>query len=167
MFDLNGDGEVEYSEFEKVQNAILSQTSIGKKMGTSVRYKGISSAVSRYFFGPDLKTKLTTATFVKFQQALQYELLTLEFDRKKVMDLDDDRISEIDFADLLVAYANLSEKKRQRMIRRVTKKFSDNNSQGISKVEYLEFFRFLRNINDVDVALTVYNIAGASIDQSK
>lgn len=26
-------------------------------------------------------------------------------------------------------------------------------------------FRFLQNINDVDIALTVYNIAGASIDQ--
>ena len=46
MFDLNGDGDVEYDEFEKVQNAILSQTSIGKKLGTSNksqdRYKGQS-----------------------------------------------------------------------------------------------------------------------------
>jgi len=28
MFDLNGDGDVEYEEFEKVQNAILAQTSM-------------------------------------------------------------------------------------------------------------------------------------------
>ena len=41
MFDLNGDGDVEYEEFEKVQNAILSQTSIGRKMG-KVQYKGDS-----------------------------------------------------------------------------------------------------------------------------
>ena len=40
MFDLNGDGNVEYEEFAKVQNAILAQTSIGKKMGKSVHYKG-------------------------------------------------------------------------------------------------------------------------------
>ena len=40
MFDLNGDGNVEYEEFEKVHNAILKQTSIGKKMGTKVGYKG-------------------------------------------------------------------------------------------------------------------------------
>lgn len=42
MFDLNGDGNVEYEEFEKVQNAILAQTSIGKKLGTSSKtgYKG-------------------------------------------------------------------------------------------------------------------------------
>lgn len=42
MFDLNGDGNVEYEEFEKVQNAILHQTSIGKKLGASGNrgYKG-------------------------------------------------------------------------------------------------------------------------------
>jgi len=33
MFDLNGDGNVDYEEFEKVQNAILEQTSIGQKLG--------------------------------------------------------------------------------------------------------------------------------------
>lgn len=42
MFDLNGDGNVEYEEFEKVHNAILKQTSIGKKMGIKVGYKGNS-----------------------------------------------------------------------------------------------------------------------------
>lgn len=40
MFDLNDDGEVEYEEFAKVQNAILAQTSVGKKMGKCIRYKG-------------------------------------------------------------------------------------------------------------------------------
>jgi hypothetical protein len=41
MFDLNGDGNVEYEEFEKVQNAILAQTSIGKKLPSSKSgYKG-------------------------------------------------------------------------------------------------------------------------------
>lgn len=37
--------------------------------------------------------------------------------------------------------------------------------KGISKDEYLKFFHFLNNINDVDTALTFYHIAGASIDQ--
>ena len=49
MFDLNGDGDVEYDEFEKVQNAILSQTSIGKKLGTSRSgYKGQSLGLLWY-----------------------------------------------------------------------------------------------------------------------
>lgn len=39
------------------------------------------------------------------------------------------------------------------------------NTQGISEEDYLYFFHFLNNINDVDTALTFYHIAGASIDQ--
>lgn len=78
MFDLNGDGNVEYNEFEKVQSAILTQTSIGKKMGSNAHYKGISSALSKYFFGDDLSNKLTITDFLNFQNDLQTELLTLE-----------------------------------------------------------------------------------------
>lgn len=40
-------------------------------------------------------------------------------------------------------------------------------SQGISRDDYLKFFHFLNNINDVDTALTFYHIAGASIDPGK
>lgn len=36
---------------------------------------------------------------------------------------------------------------------------------GITKQDYLDFFHFLNNIQDVDTALTFYHIAGASIDQ--
>ncbi|OTF76148.1 hypothetical protein BLA29_014368, partial [Euroglyphus maynei] len=78
MFDLNDDGEVEYEEFAKVQNAILAQTSVGKKMGKAIRYKGISSAISNYFFGNDLRQRLTINRFLHFQETLQKELLTLE-----------------------------------------------------------------------------------------
>jgi len=39
------------------------------------------------------------------------------------------------------------------------------NTRGISEEDYLHFFHFLNNINDVDTALTFYHIAGASIDQ--
>lgn len=39
------------------------------------------------------------------------------------------------------------------------------STQGIKEEDYLKFFHFLSNINDVDTALTFYHIAGASIDQ--
>lgn len=45
-----------------------------------------------------------------------------------------------------------------------TFRFRDHGT-GISKEDYLNFFHFLNNINDVDTALTFYHIAGASIDQ--
>jgi hypothetical protein len=39
------------------------------------------------------------------------------------------------------------------------------HSPGICEDDYLKFFHFLNEINDVDTALTFYHIAGASIDQ--
>lgn len=41
-----------------------------------------------------------------------------------------------------------------------------DHGKGISKEDYLNFFHFLNNINDVDTALTFYHIAGASIDEA-
>lgn len=81
MFDLNGDGNVDYEEFAKVQSAILNQTSIGQKIGSNLKstaYHGVSSALAKYFFGQDLKSKLTIEKFVDFQMKLQHEMLTLE-----------------------------------------------------------------------------------------
>ncbi len=55
------------------------------------------------------------------------------------------------------------------MLKRVKKKFGkDENGleeDGISLDDYLRLFYFLQNINDVDIALAVFHIAGASIDQ--
>ena len=36
---------------------------------------------------------------------------------------------------------------------------------GVSLSDYLDFFHFLKYINDVDTALSFYHIAGASIEQ--
>jgi putative uncharacterized protein (fragment) len=80
MFDLNGDGEVDYQEFEKVRNVVLYQTNFGKKIGSSIRtkYLGHGSALSKYFFGPNLKDTLTIDKFLNFQREVQNELLTSE-----------------------------------------------------------------------------------------
>ncbi|XP_015788286.1 calcium uptake protein 1 homolog, mitochondrial isoform X2 [Tetranychus urticae] len=169
MFDLNGDGNVDYEEFEKVQNAILHQTSIGQKLGSQIKtnYRGVSSALAKYFFGPDLKEKLTIQKFLDFQKQLQDEMLTLEFDRKGPTS--DGKISETKFAELMIAYAGFPEKKKNQMIKRIKKTYPsatmDQPDRGITLKDYLTFHHFLQNINDVDIALTFYNIAGASIDE--
>lgn len=146
---------------------------------------GVSSALAKYFFGEDLKQKLTTEKFLDFQKQLQTELLTLEvfvthyflinlmvsslkFERKHPNPITG-KIKESDFADLLIAYAGLTEKRKNKMIKRVRKKFGRDedglSEEGISLDDYLSLYNFLQNINDVDIALAVFNIAGASIDQ--
>ncbi|KAI1286256.1 Calcium uptake protein 1 -like protein, mitochondrial [Halotydeus destructor] len=171
MFDLNGDGNVDYKEFEKVQNAILQQTSIGQKLGHSLRsYSGFSSGLSKYFFGEDLKQKLTIEKFLDFQSKLQTEMLTLEFNGKYPVE---GSITEVAFAELLIAYGGFSETKKQRMVKRVKRRFKkaeegseeESLARGIPQTEYMQFFHFLQNIADVDIALTFFNMAGAGIDK--
>jgi Ca2+-binding EF-hand superfamily protein len=167
MFDLNGDGDVDCEEFEKVATLIRQQTSIGSRhrdhANTGNTFKGVNSALTTYFFGPNLKGKLTIEKFLDFQEKLQKEILSLEFRRKHPNE--NGNISEADFTELLLAYAGYPQKKKARMLKRVKKTFRDHG-QGISKQDYLNFFHFLNNINDVDTALTFYHIAGASIDQA-
>lgn len=125
--------------------------------------QGVNSALTTYFFGKELNEKLTIEKFLEFQHQLQREILSLEFRRKNPNE--DGKITETDFAELMLAYAGYSDKKRSKKLKRVKKHFREN-SKGISNKEYLDFFHFLNNINDVDTALTFYHIAGASIDQT-
>ncbi|MPC12302.1 Calcium uptake protein 1, mitochondrial [Portunus trituberculatus] len=167
MFDLNGDGDVDYEEFDKVATLIRNQTSIGARhrdhANTGNTFKGVNSALSTYFFGFTLKEKLTIEKFLSFQQQLQQEILSLEFRRKGPNEKG--LITEADFAELLLAYGGYPTNKKARMLKRVKKAFKVGEaSQGISRIDYLKFFHFLNNINDVDTALTFYHIAGASID---
>ncbi|XP_023219670.1 calcium uptake protein 1 homolog, mitochondrial-like isoform X1 [Centruroides sculpturatus] len=168
MFDLNGDGNVDYEEFEKVQRIIRNQTSVGMRhrdhANTGNIYKGFSSALATYFFGVNLDEKLTIENFLLFQEQLQKEILTLEFRRKEPNE--EGKIREIDFADLLLTYAGMPEKRKLKMLKRVKKAFKQS-TKGISLDDYLRFFHFLNNIADVDTALTFYHIAGASIDEGK
>ncbi|XP_065202459.1 calcium uptake protein 1 homolog, mitochondrial [Planococcus citri] len=165
MFDLNGDGDVDCEEFEKVATLIRQQTSIGSRhrdhANTGNTFKGVNSALTTYFFGKNKDKKLTIEKFLYFQEQLQREILSLEFQRK---DPDENgKITEADFTELLLAYAGYPPKKKSKIIKRVKKQFKEN-AQGISRDDYLKFFHFLNNINDVDTALTFYHIASASID---
>ncbi|XP_063981979.1 calcium uptake protein 1 homolog, mitochondrial isoform X2 [Diachasmimorpha longicaudata] len=167
MFDFNGDGDVDSEEFGKVATLIRQQTSIGNRHrdhgNTGNTFKGVNSALTTYFFGPANNQKLTIEKFLDFQEQLQKEILNLEFERRNPDS--DGNITEVDFTELLLAYAGYPQKKKAKMLKRVRKSFKDN-PKGINKEDYMKFFHFLNNITDVDTALTFYHIAGASIDQA-
>ncbi|GCC37060.1 hypothetical protein chiPu_0015560 [Chiloscyllium punctatum] len=166
MFDLNGDGEVDLEEFEQVQSIIRSQTSIGMRhrdrstTGNTLK-SGVSSALTTYFFGADLKGKLTIKHFLEFQRKLQQDVLRLEFDRHDPIN---GRISERQFGSMLLAYSGVQSKKLTAMLKSIKKQFK--NAEGITFEEVENFFTFLKNINDVDTALSFYHMAGASIDKA-
>lgn len=68
----------------QVQSIIRSQTSMGMRhrdrstTGNTLKTAGCSSALTTYFFGEDLKGKLTIGSFLEFQRKLQHDVLKLE-----------------------------------------------------------------------------------------
>ncbi|CAH1793329.1 unnamed protein product [Owenia fusiformis] len=167
MFDFNGDGDVDVEEFAKVQTIIRSQTSIGQRhrdhSTTGSTLKGMNSALSIYFFGKKFDKKLTINEFLEFQKQLQDEVLKIEFQRYEKDE--ENKISEKDFAEILLQYAGFNDAKQDRIMKRVKKVFKED-PPGISFREFQDFFSLLSSINDVDTALTFYHVAGASIDQA-
>merc|ERR1712029_97487 len=165
MFDLNGDGNVDAKEFEVVTNLMKNQSSMGARhrdhSNTGNAYKGINSGLISFFFGPNREGILTVEKFLEFQRQLQNEILRLEFTRKSSGNC---TISEKEFADLLIAYAGFPAKKKAKMMKRVKKGF--HNGDGIILDDFLNFYQVLYSINDIDTALTFYNIAGAPIQRS-
>ncbi|XP_008834847.1 calcium uptake protein 1, mitochondrial isoform X2 [Nannospalax galili] len=166
MFDLNGDGEVDMEEFEQVQSIIRSQTSMGMRhrdrptTGNTLK-SGLCSALTTYFFGADLKGKLTIKNFLEFQRKLQHDVLKLEFERHDPVD---GRITERQFGGMLLAYSGVQSKKLTTMQKQLKKHFKDGKGLTFQEVE--NFFTFLKNINDVDTALSFYHMAGASLDKA-
>lgn len=75
--------------FFQVQSIIRSQTSMGMRhrdrptTGNTLK-SGLCSALTTYFFGADLKGKLTIKNFLEFQRKLQHDVLKLEVGRSSL-----------------------------------------------------------------------------------
>ena len=90
---------------------------------------------------------------------LQSEILRLEFCRKEP---EDGKITERQLAELLLAYANYSPKRRTVVLKRVKKMFKED-AVGITLEDYRTIFEVLVHIEDIDKALTFHHLAGSSI----
>lgn len=172
MFDLNGDGEVTLEEFKKVRSLFLSMTTTGsrhrdRKTTGNVLSQDVTSGLAKYFFGEDGSAKLTVEEFVKFKIKLQEEVMFLEFSS---FNPKHEKITETQFAEILLTYANFGTSKHQKIVKRF-KKVYEGNAEGASErvgvtfQDYLNFFNFLRNIRDVEMALSFHTVAGQPINK--
>ena len=82
--------------------------------------------------GENRDGKLTIERFLEFQTDLQREILRLEFERKHP-DEDTNLITEAQFAELLLAYADYNTKKRSGVIKRVRKAYKKKKNKEQDK----------------------------------
>ncbi|KAK2568398.1 Calcium uptake protein 1 [Acropora cervicornis] len=129
-------------------------------LSRSVLSAHVNSGLKEYFFGKNMEKRLTAKRFTEFQRKLQQEVMLLEFHS---YDPQDGRIKEWEFADMLLTYSSFQEKKKQRILKKVKKSFK-GDSQGIAFKDYLDFFSFMRNISEADMALSFHNAAGKAIN---
>lgn len=169
IFDVDGNGALDKEEFTKVQQLIMSQTTVGQRHRDHVTPNSsfkveTNSALETYFFGKDGKGSLSSEKFIEFQERLQHDILKMEFDRRDAMETLDGLITEESFAHLLLLHAQIAEKKQKHMLKRVKRRFKGDQSKGVSFEETKAFFEFLYHIDDVDIALHFHKMAGMSID---
>eukprot|EP00794_Sanderia_malayensis_P016905 gene16905-18611_t len=165
MFDLNGDGDVSAEEFKRVKTIFLSMTSTGmrhrdRSTTGNVLVEEAHSGIMAYFFGTDGKQKLTVDKFIEFKRKLQRQVMRLEFESYNPKN---GRITEVEFAEILLTYASFTDKDHKKKIKRVKKEFS-GEKEGILFSDYLDFFSFLLNIRDIDMALSFHTVAGQAVD---
>ena len=124
-------------------------------MNAKSQIQAIYTDFCTYSIGEHLDGKLTIERFLQFQEQLQREILTLEFSRKPAIDSTGHRISERDFADLLLTYADYTSKKRSAVFKRVKKKYSSKSENpGVTLEDYIQIFSVLIHIDDVDKVST-------------
>ncbi|RDD36099.1 Calcium uptake protein 1, mitochondrial [Trichoplax sp. H2] len=172
MFDIDGDGEIQQSEFDLVGSITLAQTPVGmrhrdRKVTGNVLSSKVNSALSTYFFGKDGKKKLTINQFLKFHGQLQRDLLKVEFDQQSP---ENGLISRMSFAKLLLVYGGFDEMKRRKFYRRLNahdEEFPQYADHGITFKEYESYFDLLLSLDDLDTALSLYNAAGVSLSRER
>ncbi|CAL4126749.1 unnamed protein product, partial [Meganyctiphanes norvegica] len=156
MFDLNGDGDVDYEEFEKVATLIRNQTSMGARhrdhANTGNTFKGVNSALSTYFFGKSLKEKLTIERFLAFQQQLQQEILSLEVNFWRKRQSTKAAHSQIDIGQTPIHNGM----RKCRTAKYSKKAFQQNSTAQSARLTYVSFYHFKNKQKDENVMSGVH-----------
>lgn len=162
MVDEDKNSTLDAHEFTKVQRALHSSR---LSHAFAAEPAGDRSIVFRKFFGKDGAKKLSFQEFAAFVDDLQDKIVHIAFLRHNKDLADRSRISERGLAKMLLKYAHVVHDTRPQFYERVRRHYESRieKSKGVSLAEVRAFFSFLRQIDDAELALSLFNYAGCSI----
>ncbi|XP_049809119.1 calcium uptake protein 3, mitochondrial-like [Schistocerca nitens] len=186
MFDTDGNRRVDKSEFHIIED-IFIQTWRGKKQqfwrvngnnnnnfrrrqasqeghsqDDSSSGHAVDTFLTVHFFGKSGREVLRYEDFEKFMENLQKEVVELEFHE---FSKGADRISEMDFAKILLRYTYLDSAECKAYLDRLLLRIKEE--KGIGFDEFWAFCQFLNNIDDFTVAVNMFNVVGRPVAEQE
>jgi len=143
-FDISADGQVEAKEFVFILAKIANVKTDPEEILKTKEFSGLA----KYLFGDDLKGVATKEDFVKLQSDLMDNILSLEYHSCCA---NGQQMTEVDFCRNLLFSSNMTEKKKERLLKRVAKKYA--KGKGISYENYKSFYTLLFGGADLERAL--------------
>ncbi len=111
-----------------------------------------ASGLMTYLFGQDRDRVVTREDFIRIQNDLISDVLFLEFRRYTPIDVGTQNISEADFCRHLLYNAHIPTKKKNKMVKRVEKKYH-NKKEGIGFHDFKNFYYVLFGGADLERAM--------------
>lgn len=133
----------------------------------------IKTSAKRYLFGPDLDQKLSLDSLLRFKRQLFHDIIQIEFNTLKrkprktqgeMTDQSASRISELRFANLLLAYARIPGHRKKEILQRTYARYKDNR-RGVTLEEFMSFFKFIQHLPVIQTALSYHILAGAGVSR--
>lgn len=157
-FDVSADGNIEAKEFIYILAKIANIKTDPEELLTSQK-----SGLVRYLFGDDLGGEINKETFKRLQDKLIDDVLELEFTRYNKKN---EKMTEEDFARHMLYTSSLTNKKREKMLARVSKKFK-GKGPGISLASFKTFYNVLFGGADLERAMFYLDTEGRGVNRQE
>ncbi len=115
--------------------------------------KDKKSALMNFFFGEERDKSITRDDFFKVQRDLINDILFLEFHRYIPKGSSKKTISEMDFCRHLLYNTNVPLKKKEKMLKRIQKKFRGKGTLDIDFLDFKNFYYVLFGGADLERAM--------------
>ncbi|XP_058062884.1 calcium uptake protein 2, mitochondrial isoform X2 [Anopheles bellator] len=134
---------------------------VDDEQGLQRKHK-VDTTLQVHFFGKKGDKDLQYDGFYNFMKNLQTEVLELEFCE---FSKGHERISEVDFAKILLRYTYLDTDEYDNYLDRLLD--TEAKEKGVSFDDFRQFCQFLNNLDDFSIAMRMYTLADQPISKDE